>query len=90
MSLYLDQVRTIVWKDLVMELRTRERLVAMGAFAVLAAVLFSFSIDTATTRPQDIAAGLMAAEVPRGRSVTVTADKLVFRLPVKVGQAICI
>ncbi len=38
----------------------------------------------------DIAAGLMAAEVSRGRSVTVTVDKLVFRLPVKVGQAVCI
>ena len=38
----------------------------------------------------DLAAGLMAAEVSRGRAVTVTVDKLVFRLPVKVGQAICI
>jgi heme exporter protein B len=59
MSLYLSQIGIIVWKDLVMELRTRERLVAMGAFAVLAAVLFNFSIDTSTTRPQDVAAGLI-------------------------------
>lgn len=59
MSLYLSQIRAIVWKDLLIELRTRERLTAMGAFAVLAAVLFNFSIDTTTTRPQDVAAGLM-------------------------------
>ena len=59
MSLYLSQVRAIVWKDLLIELRTRERLTAMAAFAVLAAVLFNFSIDTTTTRPQDVAAGLI-------------------------------
>lgn len=57
--LYLRQLRAIVWKDLVLELRTRERLAAMGAFAVLAAVLFNFSIDTARVAPQDVAAGLV-------------------------------
>jgi heme exporter protein B len=31
----------------------------MGAFAVLAAVLFNYSIDTTTTRPEDVAAGLI-------------------------------
>jgi heme exporter protein B len=56
---YLAQLRAIVWKDLLLEVRSRERIVAMGAFAVLAGVLFAFSIDTATTRPQDVAAGLI-------------------------------
>ena len=59
MSLYLNQMAAIVWKDLILELRTRERLTAMGAFAVLAAVLFNFSIDATTTRPEDVAAGLI-------------------------------
>jgi heme exporter protein B len=59
MSLYLRQVGVIVWKDLLLELRTRERIVAMGAFAVLAGVLFNFSTDTSLVRPQDIAAGLI-------------------------------
>ena len=59
MSRYLRQVGAIVWKDLLLELRSRERITSMGAFAVLAGVLFSFSIDTATVRPQDVAAGLV-------------------------------
>lgn len=59
MSRYLGQVAAIVWKDLVLEMRSRERLTSMGAFAVLAGVLFSFSIDTAAVRPQDVAAGLI-------------------------------
>ena len=59
MSTYLDQIRAIVWKDLLLELRTRERMVAMGSFAVLAAVLFNYSIDRTVVRPQDIAAGLI-------------------------------
>ena len=59
MSLYLRQIRVIVWKDLLLELRTRERVVSMGAFAVLAGVLFNYSIDTSRVRPQDVAAGLI-------------------------------
>jgi heme exporter protein B len=57
--LYLSQIKAIIWKDLLLELRTRERLAAMGAFAVLAAVLFNFSIDATRTQPQDVAAGLI-------------------------------
>ncbi len=59
MSGYLDQVAAIAWKDLLLELRTRERVVAMAAFAVLAAALFHFAIDTTVVRPQDVAAGLI-------------------------------
>ena len=59
MSAYLGQIRAIIWKDLLLELRTRERVVAMGAFAVLAAVLFNYSIDRTVVRPQDIGAGLI-------------------------------
>jgi heme exporter protein B len=58
-SLYLRQVGVIVWKDVLLELRTRERIAAMGAFAVLAGVLFNFSIDTSLVRPQSVAAGLI-------------------------------
>jgi len=56
---YVRQVGTIVWKDLLLELRTKERIATMGAFAVLAGVLFNFSTDTSLVRPQDIAAGLI-------------------------------
>ena len=59
MSRYLGQIAAIVWKDLLLELRSRERVTSMGAFAVLAGVLFSFSIDTTVVRPQDVAAGLI-------------------------------
>lgn len=59
MRTYMRQIRAIVWKDLLLELRTRERLAAMGAFAILAAVLFNYSIDTTTTRPENVAAGLI-------------------------------
>jgi acyl-CoA thioesterase YciA len=38
----------------------------------------------------DIAAGLMAGEVAKGRSATVSVDQVVFRSPVSVGQTVCI
>ncbi len=49
----------VVRKDLVQELRTRQRVATMGAFTVLVAVLFNFSVDSAQVRMQDIAAGLI-------------------------------
>ena len=59
MNAYLRQLGAIVWKDVLLEIRSRDRIAAMGAFAVLAATLFNFSIDTTAVRPQDVAAGLI-------------------------------
>lgn len=56
---YLRQIYAIIWKDLLLELRTRERIAAMAAFAVLAGVLFNYSTDQTIVRPQDVAAGLI-------------------------------
>jgi heme exporter protein B len=56
---YVMQIGAVVGKDLLLEMRSRERVASMASFAVLAGVLFNFSIDTSTTRPQDVAAGLI-------------------------------
>ena len=56
---YISLVWTVARKDLVLELRTLERLIAMGAFAVLVGVLFQFSIDTSLIRMQTIAPSLI-------------------------------
>ncbi|MBW3630846.1 MAG: heme exporter protein CcmB [Gemmatimonadetes bacterium] len=42
---FVRQLLTIAGKDLRLELRSRERLVSMMTFAVLVAVVFSFSLD---------------------------------------------
>ncbi len=39
----MNTLFTILWKDLVIEWRTRERVVAMAVFAVLVAVIFHFA-----------------------------------------------
>lgn len=59
MSRYLAQLGAVVRKDLMLELRTRERLASMGAFAVLAGVLFSYAIDPTLVRPSDVASGFI-------------------------------
>ena len=56
---YISLVWTVARKDLVLELRTLERLIAMGSFAVLVGVLFQFSIDTSLIRVQTIAPSLI-------------------------------
>lgn len=47
MTRFVRQLLTIAGKDLRLELRSRERLVSMMTFAVLVAVVFSFSLDPA-------------------------------------------
>ena len=59
MSLYLQQIKVIFWKDLLLEFRTKERLIAMAAFAVLTGILFNYTLDTTRLQPQDVAAGLI-------------------------------
>ena len=56
---YLRLVGTILWKDMVVELRTLERTLSMGAFAVLVGVLFNFALEPALVPMQDVAAGLI-------------------------------
>jgi heme exporter protein B len=56
---YVRQLLAIVWKDLVVEVRTRERISAMGGFTVLVGVLFNFSIDPTVVEPQAIASALI-------------------------------
>jgi heme exporter protein B len=49
----------LVWKDVVVEFRTRERVAAMGGFTILVGVLFNFAIDPTVVEPQAIASGLI-------------------------------
>jgi len=56
---YLRQLAAIVWKDVVVELRTRERMAAMGGFTILVGVLFNYAIDPTVVEPQAIASGLI-------------------------------
>ncbi|HZD06050.1 MAG TPA: heme exporter protein CcmB, partial [Longimicrobiales bacterium] len=56
---YLRQLGAIVWKDLVVELRTRERTLSMAGFTVLVGILFNFAVDPTVVRIQDVASGLL-------------------------------
>jgi len=56
---YLRQMGALIWKDVVIELRTRERIAAMGGFTILVGVLFNFAIDPTVVEPQAIASGLI-------------------------------
>jgi heme exporter protein B len=56
--LYLGQLWAIAWKDLLIELRGRERVGAMAGFVALAGVLFNFAIDWALVRAEDVVSAL--------------------------------
>jgi heme exporter protein B len=55
---YFAHVAAIARKDLLLELRSRERLVTTGVFAVLVAVVFSFALDP-TVRARSIAGAML-------------------------------
>jgi acyl-CoA thioesterase YciA len=41
-----------------------------------------------TLSQMDLSGGLMASEIAQGRTVTLAVDKMVFKRPVRVGEAI--
>lgn len=59
MSAYVRQLGAVLWKDLLVEVRTGDRVAAMGAFTVLVGVLFNYAVDPTVVRPQEIAAGII-------------------------------
>lgn len=56
---YLRQMGALIWKDVVVELRTRERFAAMGGFTILVGILFNYAIDPTVVEPQAIGSGLI-------------------------------
>jgi len=56
---YLRQLGAIVWKDLLVEARSRERLISMASFTVLVGVLFHYAMDWTEVQPGQVAAGLI-------------------------------
>jgi heme exporter protein B len=57
-SAFLGQVAAVVRKDLLLEMRSRDRLLTMGTFAVLVAIVFSFALDPAV-RASSIAGAML-------------------------------
>jgi heme exporter protein B len=59
MSLYLNQIAAIVWKDFVTELKTRELLSAMFIFALLVILIFIFSINLSIVKASEVGPGIL-------------------------------
>ena len=78
---YLKSVWTIVRKDLVTELRSREMLFSMGTFAVLVILLFSFAFDLRVAKAGTVAPGALwsviafAGMLGLGRSLSAEIDR---------------
>ncbi len=58
MRRYLGHIWAGAAKDLALEMRSRERIVGMGTFAVLVAVVWSFSLDP-SVRPRSVAGAMI-------------------------------
>ncbi len=58
MGSFIAQAWAVARKDLVLELRSRERFISMATFAVLVAVVFSFALDPAV-RARGIAGAMI-------------------------------
>lgn len=59
MSEYLRAVAAIAYKDAVVELRTRETLVASLVFTLLVVIVFAFALNLAPAAAHDVAPGLL-------------------------------
>ena len=58
MNAYLSQVKAIVWKDFVTELKTRELFSSMFVFAILVMLIFIFSINLSIVKANQVGPGV--------------------------------
>lgn len=59
MRQYFNQIKTIVWKDLVTELKTKELFSSMFIFALLVIVVFIFSVDLSIVKANAVGPGVL-------------------------------
>lgn len=59
MRQYLNQIKAIVWKDLVTELKTRELFSSMFIFAILVIIIFIFSVDLSIVKANEVGPGVL-------------------------------
>ncbi len=78
---YLRKVATIVWKDVISELRTRDIFSAMFVFALLAVLIFQFAFDLRVDNVRAVAPGVLwvtiafAGVLGLNRSFVLESDK---------------
>ncbi len=59
MSQYLNQIKAIVLKDLVTELKTKELFSSMFIFALLVIIIFIFSVDLSIVKANEVGPGVL-------------------------------
>ena len=59
MSRFVGQLRTLVWKELLIEARARETVLAGGVFALLVLVVFNFAFDLRVENVAAVAPGVL-------------------------------
>jgi heme exporter protein B len=78
---WLHGIRTLVWKDLVQEWRSKDMLTAMFAFAILTLFIFNYAIELSPVNRAEIAAGIIwvvivfAGTLGLNRSFTAEQDQ---------------
>ncbi len=59
MNQYLSQVKAIIWKDFITELKTRELFSSMFIFALLVVIIFIFSINLSLIKASEVGPGVL-------------------------------
>ena len=59
MSRFLAPVASMIWKDIVLESRSRELIVSVVVFGLLLVVVFSFALDPTPAQATDLAPGIL-------------------------------
>ena len=59
MNRYCSQVTTIIWKDFITEIKTRELFSSMFIFALLVVIIFIFSINLSLIKASEVGPGVL-------------------------------
>jgi heme exporter protein B len=77
---FIEQIWTLLWKDIRCELRSKQTWLGMGLFALLVLVIFNFAIDLRVSDKAAVAPGILwiafilASLLGLGRTITAEQD----------------
>ena len=80
-KIFLEQVLTILWKDIRCELRSKQTWTGMALFALLVLVIFNFAFDLRVVNKAAVAAGALwlafvfASLLGLGRTIAAEREK---------------
>ena len=59
MTAFLQPILVLLWKDILLEIRSKDLVISVGVFGLLVAVIFNFALNVSSDQITGLAPGIL-------------------------------